>query len=73
MNLRRSALCGCIALAACGNSACEGPLTHFVELVRGIVLRGAGLVELQVPIYKLFAFTAVALKVVTLRFHKRLD
>ncbi len=49
------------------------PLTHFVELVRGIVLRGAGLAELQVPIYKLLAFTAVALTVVTLRFHKRLD
>jgi ABC-2 type transport system permease protein len=49
------------------------PLTHFVELVRGIVLRGAGLAELQVPIYKLLAFTAVTLTVVTLRFHKRLD
>jgi ABC-2 type transport system permease protein len=49
------------------------PLTHFVELVRGIVLRGAGLAELQVPIYKLLAFTAVALTVVTLRFHKSLD
>ena len=49
------------------------PLTHFVELVRGIVLRGAGLAELLVPIYKLLAFTAVALTVVTLRFHKRLD
>jgi ABC-2 type transport system permease protein len=49
------------------------PLTHFVELVRGIVLRGAGLAELLLPIYKLLAFTAVALTVVTLRFHKRLD
>jgi ABC-2 type transport system permease protein len=49
------------------------PLTHFVELVRGIVLRGAGLAELQLPIYKLLAFTAVALTIVTLRFHKRLD
>jgi ABC-2 type transport system permease protein len=49
------------------------PLTHFVELVRGIVLRGAGLADLQLPIYKLVAFTAVALAIVTLRFHKRLD
>ena len=32
-----------------------------------------GLAELQVPIYKLLAFTAVAFTVVTLRFHKRLD
>lgn len=49
------------------------PLTHFVELVRGIVLRGAGLTELLAPIYKLLAFTAIALTIVTLRFHKRLD
>jgi ABC-2 type transport system permease protein len=49
------------------------PLTHFVELVRGIVLRGAGLADLQLPIYKLVAFTAIALAIVTLRFHKRLD
>lgn len=49
------------------------PLTHFVDLVRGIVLRGATLVDLQVPIYKLIGFTAIALTLVTLRFHKRLD
>ena len=49
------------------------PLTHFIELVRGIVLRGAAITDLQIPIYKLLAFTAVALAAVTLRFHKRLD
>jgi ABC-2 type transport system permease protein len=49
------------------------PLTHFIDLVRGIVLRGAGLGDLLVPIYKLIAFTAVALAVVTLRFRKSLD
>lgn len=49
------------------------PLTHFVDLVRGIVLRGASLADLQVPIYKLIGFTGVALTIVTLRFHKRLD
>jgi ABC-2 type transport system permease protein len=49
------------------------PLTHFVELVRGVVLRGAGLGELLVPAGKLVVFTAVALTAVTLRFHKRLD
>jgi ABC-2 type transport system permease protein len=49
------------------------PLTHFVELVRGIVLRGASLADLLLPIYKLVAFTAIALAIVTLRFHKRLD
>jgi ABC-2 type transport system permease protein len=49
------------------------PLTHFVDLVRGIVLRGAALSDLQIPMYKLVAFTAIALTFVTLRFHKRLD
>jgi ABC-2 type transport system permease protein len=48
------------------------PLTHFVELVRGIVLRGAGFGELLAPAGKLVVFTAIALAVVTLRFHKRL-
>lgn len=49
------------------------PLTHFIELVRGIVLRGAGLGDLLLPIYKLVGFTALSLAVVTLRFHKSLD
>lgn len=49
------------------------PLTHFIELVRGIVLRGAGLGDLLLPIYKLIGFTAVSLAAVTLRFHKSLD
>ncbi|HEY5760748.1 MAG TPA: ABC transporter permease [Steroidobacter sp.] len=49
------------------------PLTHFIELVRGIVLRGAGLGDLLLPIYKLLGFTAVSLAIVTLRFHKSLD
>jgi ABC-2 type transport system permease protein len=49
------------------------PLTHFVELVRGIILRGASLGDLQRPLYKLLALLAVVLVVVTLRFRKRLD
>jgi ABC-2 type transport system permease protein len=49
------------------------PLTHFVVLIRGIVLRGATLSELQLPIYKLVAFMIAMLTVVTLRFRKRLD
>jgi ABC-2 type transport system permease protein len=49
------------------------PLTHFVELIRGIVLRGAALSELQLPLYKLLVLLAVVLTVVTLRFRKRLD
>ena len=49
------------------------PLTHFVEMIRGILLRGAPLAEMQVPAMKLGVFLVVALAIATLRFHKRLD
>jgi ABC-2 type transport system permease protein len=49
------------------------PLTHFIELVRGIVLRGSTLAELRIPAFKLLAFLGVVFALVTLRFHKRLD
>lgn len=49
------------------------PLTHFVELIRGIVLRGATLAELHLPLAKLLALTAVIIAIVTVRFRKRLD
>jgi ABC-2 type transport system permease protein len=49
------------------------PLTHFIDLIRGIVLRGAVLSELQPPIYKLLVFIAAMLAIVRLRFRKRLD
>jgi len=49
------------------------PLTHFNELVRGIVLRGAPLTDLTRPALKLLAFLAIALAIATLRFRKRLD
>ncbi|MGC3981346.1 MAG: ABC transporter permease [Steroidobacteraceae bacterium] len=49
------------------------PLTHFIVLIRGIVLRGASLWDMPAPIYKLLAFLIVLLVAATLRFHKRLD
>jgi ABC-2 type transport system permease protein len=49
------------------------PLTHFVVMIRGIVLRGAPLVDLYVPAAKLGVFLLVTLVIATLRFHKRLD
>jgi ABC-2 type transport system permease protein len=49
------------------------PLTHFIVMVRGIILRGAPLADLQWPAFKLAVFLAVALVIATLRFHKRLD
>jgi ABC-2 type transport system permease protein len=49
------------------------PLTHFVRLVRGIVLRGAGVGEMMNEIYALLAFFALAMGLAVLRFRKRLD
>ncbi len=49
------------------------PLTHFVEMIRGILLRGAPLAAMQVPALKLGVFLIIALAIATLRFHKRLD
>ncbi len=49
------------------------PLTHFIVLVRGIVLRGADLGMMPAQLIKLGVFLAVALVVTILRFRKRLD
>jgi len=49
------------------------PLTHFVEMVRGVVLRGAPITDLGVQAAKLGVFLAVSLGIATLRFRKRLD
>ena len=49
------------------------PLTHFVDMVRGIILRGAPLADMQVQVAKLAAFFVATLAIATRRFHKRLD
>ncbi len=49
------------------------PLTHFMRLIRGVMLRGAGLGELLAPIGALALFTAVMMTVAILNFRKRLD
>jgi ABC-2 type transport system permease protein len=49
------------------------PLTHFLRLVRGIMLRGASLVELWPEVLALLAFTVVMMTAAILRFRKRLD
>jgi ABC-2 type transport system permease protein len=49
------------------------PLTHFVAMIRGIVLRGASLADMAVPAAKLGVFLSVALAIATLRFRKTLD
>ncbi|MET0655292.1 MAG: ABC transporter permease [Pseudoxanthomonas sp.] len=49
------------------------PLTHFVRLIRGVVLRGANLFELWPDVLALLAFTVVMMSLAILRFRKRLD
>ncbi len=49
------------------------PLTHFLRLIRGIMLRGAGLWELWPDVLALLAFTSVMMTAAILRFRKRLD
>ena len=49
------------------------PLTHFIEVVRGVILRGATLVSQCRPMPKLTAFLLAAVLLATLRFRKRLD
>ena len=49
------------------------PLTHFMRLVRGVMLRGASLPELWPDVLALVAFSAVMLTVAIAGFRKRLD
>ncbi len=49
------------------------PLTHFVVMVRGIVLRGATLADLVPSLQALGVFFVVAMGAAVLRFRKRLD
>jgi ABC-2 type transport system permease protein len=48
------------------------PLTHFNEIVRGVILRGASLADMGRPVLKLAAFFVVAVAVAAARFRKRL-
>jgi ABC-2 type transport system permease protein len=48
------------------------PLTHFNDIVRGVILRGAGLRSLLPSVTKLSIFLVVAMALAALRFRKRL-
>jgi len=49
------------------------PLTHFTNLIRGVMLRGASLHEILPSVLALLAFTTVMMSVAILKFRKRLD
>jgi ABC-2 type transport system permease protein len=49
------------------------PLTHFIRLIRGVILRGASLQELAVELAILGVFILVFMSLAIMRFSKRLD
>jgi ABC-2 type transport system permease protein len=49
------------------------PMTHFIRLIRGIMLRAAHLSDLWPDLAALGAFTVVMMTIAITRFHKRLD
>ncbi|MDX2427854.1 MAG: ABC transporter permease [Xanthomonadales bacterium] len=49
------------------------PLTHFIRLIRGVMLRGASLQELSGELFILAGFIVVLMTLAILRFSKRLD
>jgi ABC-2 type transport system permease protein len=49
------------------------PLTHFVRIIRGIMLRGASLPEVGRDLWPLGVFFLATLTLATIRFRKRLD
>jgi ABC-2 type transport system permease protein len=49
------------------------PLTHFLRLIRGVMLRGGSLRELWPDVAALLAFTFVMMTLAIMRFRKRLD
>ncbi len=49
------------------------PLTHFLRIARGIVLRGAGLLDIWADIWPLLLFGSAALLISITRFRKTLD
>ena len=49
------------------------PMTHFMRLIRGVILRGATLSELSFELMILGIFVLVAMTIAVLRFNKTLD
>ena len=49
------------------------PLTHFLRIVRGIMLKGTGLADLWPELWPLLAFTAVVSVVALRRYRQTLD
>ncbi len=49
------------------------PLTHFLRIVRGITLKGTGFADMQMDVFALVIFMAVAMGLALFRFRRTLD
>jgi ABC-2 type transport system permease protein len=49
------------------------PLTHFLRIVRGILLKGNGVDEVLLQLWQIAVFAAVALTIGVTRFKQTLD
>jgi ABC-2 type transport system permease protein len=49
------------------------PITHFIRITRGIMLRDASIFELRNEIFMLLGFTVIAMTAAVMRFSRRLD
>lgn len=49
------------------------PLTHFLRVVRGVMLKGAGLGDIQVPLLAMSLFTVLVMIIAMLRYRRTLD
>src|SRR5208283_1661835 len=49
------------------------PLTHFLRIVRGILLKGNGLADIAPQLWPIALFTAVVLTIAAKRYHQTLD
>jgi len=49
------------------------PLTHFLRVVRSVILKGGGFAEVQNPIIAMLIFTGVAVAIAMLRYRRTLD
>src|SRR5688572_27903849 len=49
------------------------PLTHFLRIVRGILLKGSGLVEIAPELWPLLVFLTIAMAVGVKRYRQTVD
>ena len=49
------------------------PLTHFLRIVRGVMLKGVSISEIQTPLLAMTAFTVVAFTIAMIRYRRTLD